>query len=65
MLSWGGMQQSKAVGDSWLNSFNEPDSRPHGLAIFDMTEGEWKTSYDPDAPAYRANPSIAAFHTQE
>lgn len=47
------------------SGFARGDNNPNGLAIFDMSDGEWKTRYDPDATPYQAHQSVSAFHTQE
>ncbi|KAH6697286.1 hypothetical protein F5X68DRAFT_197100 [Plectosphaerella plurivora] len=63
LLSWGG--SSLSLEESQSSGFARGDRNPNGLAIFDMSDGEWKTRYNPDAAAYQAHQSVSAFHTQE
>jgi len=51
MLSIGGLDPTR--NGQW----NTTDPWPQSLGIFDMTEMEWRDTYDPDAVAY-ASPNI-------
>jgi hypothetical protein len=59
MLSWGGLNYNPSSGsDAWWDT----DPYPQGIGIFDMTDMEWKTSYDASADAYEPHASVRSFY---
>jgi hypothetical protein len=52
MVSIGGKVVTPGTSQSLSFSAGVPDPWPQGLGIFDMSEMEWKSEYDPSAPPY-------------
>lgn len=60
MLSWGGLNSSRNGHEGhWLPK----DPFPNGIGIFDLSELEWKDSYDADAAEYQTHESIMSWYS--
>lgn len=57
-----GQRQMLMIGGTADGMWDEKDPAPQGLALFDVTEMEWKDSYNADAPAYQRPADVAAWY---
>jgi hypothetical protein len=57
-----GQRQVLSIGGTTGDNPADKDPATQGLQLFDVTEMEWKDSYDANAPAYQRAPVIEAWY---
>jgi len=58
LISIGGVASQKGAPQHWTDK----DPKPQGLGIFDLTDLEWKETYDADASDYETPSIIKSFY---
>lgn len=59
-----GKRQVLVIGGT-RDGWGDPDPAPQGLLLFDMTNWEWKDSYDARAPAYKRAAEIQDWYREK